>query len=273
MNRLKVEFAPVFQIWNVWALQFLKILSLKVEDFGKLLLFSFEVLRKVGKRPFRRAEIFKQFEFIGNHSFGVIMLTGFFVGLVFGLQVGGIFKIFKTEAMMGGATGKALARELAPLMTGFLLAGRAGSSITAEISSMKVNEQIDAIECMGVDPVQYLVVPRAIAGVIMTPLLCGLFNLIGMVGASLVGVYMYDVDLGLYQEKLIWLVQSKDIIAGLQKSVVFGFILTVVSCYKGLNASGGAKGVGVATTDSVVLSLLMILGCDVLITFFQVVSK
>ena len=175
--------------------------------------------------------------------------------------------------MMGGATGKALARELAPLMVGFLLSGRAGSSITAEISSMKVNEQIDAIESMGVDPVQYLVVPRAIAGVLMTPLLCGLFNLIGMIGASLVGIYMYDVDLGLYQEKLIWLVQSKDLIAGLEKSIVFGFIFTVVSCYKGLNASGGAKGVGVATTDSVVLSLLMILGCDVLITFFQVVSK
>ncbi len=273
MDRLKEEFVPVMQVWMNWLRQFVKVLLATVEDFGKLLIFSFEVLRKVGKRPFRRTDIFKQLEFIGNHSFGVILLTGFFVGLVFGLQVGGIFKIFKTEAMMGGATGKALARELAPLMTGFLLAGRAGSSITAEISSMKVNEQIDAIECMGVDPVQYLVVPRAIAGILMTPLLCGLFNLIGMIGASLVGIYMYDVDLGLYQEKLVWLVQSKDIIAGLEKSVVFGFIFTVVSCYKGLNASGGAKGVGVATTDSVVLSLLMILGCDVLITFFQVMSK
>jgi phospholipid/cholesterol/gamma-HCH transport system permease protein len=273
MERVKREVGPVVEIWRSWFHLAVAKIGATVEEFGRILLFSYDVVRKSKNRPFRRVEIFRQLEFIGNGSFGVILLTGFFVGLVFGLQVGGIFKIFKTEAMMGGATGKALARELSPLMTGFLLSGRAGSSITAEISSMKVNEQIDAIESMGVDPVQYLVVPRAIAGVIMTPLLCGVFNLIGMIGASLVGVYMYDVDLGLYQEKLIWLVQSRDIFAGLEKSIFFGFIFTVVSCYKGLNASGGAKGVGVATTDSVVLSLLMILGCDFLITFFQVVSK
>jgi len=273
VDRTNLDFSIFVLYWRRWGLGTLAVLASYLEKFGKLLLFSWEVLQKTVKRPYRRREIFRQLEFIGNHSLGVILLTGFFVGLVFGLQVGGIFKIFKTEALMGGATGKALARELAPLMSGFLLAGRAGSSMAAEIASMKVNEQIDAMEAMAVDPVHYLVVPRAIAGILMTPLLCGLFDLVGMLGASLVGIVMYDVDLGLYQEKMVWLVQSKDIVSGLEKSIFFGFIFTVISCKKGLEASGGAKGVGLATTDSVISSLLMILGCDVLITFFQVMTK
>lgn len=273
MDRRKLDISIFKAYWRSWSLNFLAFISKKIEGFGQLLLFAFQVIRKCTKPPYRRKEIFKQLEFIGNNSLGVILLTGFFVGLVFGMQVGGIFKIFKTEALTGGATGKALARELAPLMSGFLLAGRAGSSMAAEIASMKVNEQIDAMEAMAVDPVHYLVVPRAIAGVVMTPLLCGLFDLVGMLGASIVAVVMYDVDLGLYNEKLVWLVQSKDIIAGLEKSIFFGFIFTVISCRQGLSASGGAKGVGIATTESVISSLLMILGCDVLITFFQVMTK
>lgn len=229
------------------------------------------VIKKCFMPPVRTSQIFTQLEFIGNQSLNIILLTGFFTGAVFGLQIGGIFEIFRSESLMGAATTEALARELAPLMTGFLLAGRAGSSITAEISSMKVNEQIDAMEAMAVDPIDYLVVPRVIACVLMIPLLCGVFILVGAFGSYLLGVLLFDVDEGVFLERILWMVQPNDIFAGLFKALVFAFIIGAVSCQYGLKAGGGAKGVGVATTESVITSLLFILCSDVVITFIQVV--
>ena len=243
----------------------------RLNSIGSMMIYFLEVLKKSIKPPFRWSQVFTQLEFIGNQSLNIILLSGFFTGAVFGLQIGGIFGIFKSESLMGAATSEALARELAPLMTGFLLAGRAGSSITAEIASMKVNEQIDAMEAMAVDPVHYLVVPRVIASVFIIPFLCAIFMLVGTMGCFLLGVTLYDVDRGVFLDRILWMVSPGDVISGLFKALIFAFIISSVSCRYGLNASGGAKGVGKSTTESVISSLLIILISDVVITFIHVV--
>ncbi|MCX6125716.1 MAG: ABC transporter permease, partial [Proteobacteria bacterium] len=221
------------------------------------------------KPPYRWEIVFQQLEFVGNQSVNIILLTGFFTGAVFGLQIGGIFQIFRAESIMGAATAKALTREMAPLMTAFLLTGRAGSAMTAEIATMKVNEQVDAMEAMAVDPIHYLVVPRIVSTMIMIPLLCAMFMFVGLIGSFTTGVMLFDVDVGIFMDRIKWLVEPSDIFKGLQKALIFSVIIATISCRYGLSASGGAKGVGQATTNSVVTSLLVVLLCDVVITYVQ----
>ena len=236
---------------------------------GSYVLYLQEIGKFVFKKPFRRDLIFQQLEFIGNQSAGIIVMTGFFTGAVFALQIGGIFQIFRAESIMGAATAKALTRELAPLMTAFLLAGRAGSAMTAEISTMKVNEQIDAMEAMGVDPIGYLVMPRCVASLFMFPLLCGIFIFVGIIGAYVTAVMVFDVDVGTFFERIKNMVVPRDIASGLQKAAIFSVLISSICCRYGLHASGGAKGVGSATTNAVVVSLLAVLGVDVLVTYLQ----
>lgn len=241
----------------------------RIHDLGSYGMYLYEICRQAVKRPMRWDLIFQNLEFIGNQSLNIILLTGFFTGAVFALQIGGIFQIFRAESIMGAATGKALTREMAPLMTAFLLTGRAGSAMTAEIATMRVNEQIDAMEAMAVDPINYLVVPRTIAAMIIIPLLCGIFIFIGTFGAFIMGVAVFDVDVGIFLDRIKWLVEPRDIFNGLQKAFVFSIIIATMACRYGLNAGGGAKGVGKATTMSVVTTLLAILLCDVFITYAQ----
>lgn len=220
--------------------------------------------------PFRGREILQQLEIIGNESAPIILLTGFFTGAVFGLQIGGIFLIFRAESLMGGATAIALATELAPLVAAFLLIGRVGAAMTAEISTMVVQEQVLALEAMGVHPIHYLVVPRVVASMVMMPLLCGIFMAVGVFGALLIGLFLYDVDQGVFFERVTAMVVGHDIVAGLRKMLVFSFFISAICCRRGLSASGGAKGVGLATTTAVVTSLLMVLCIDFLISYFQI---
>ncbi len=220
--------------------------------------------------PFRAREIWQQLESIGNQSLPIILLTGFFTGAVFGLQIGGIFMIFRAESLMGGATGIALATELAPLVTAFLLIGRVGAAMTAEISTMVVQEQVLALEAMAVNPLHYLVVPRVLASMVMMPLLCGVFMAIGIVGALIIALFLYDVDQGVFFERVNTMVVPHDLIVGLRKMFIFSFFISVICCRRGLQAEGGAKGVGLATTTAVVTSLLMILCIDFLISYFQI---
>ena len=241
----------------------------RLSDFGGFFVYLWEVIRQMFKPPVRVELILQQLEFVGNQSMNIILLTGFFTGAVFGLQIGGIFEIFRAESIMGAATSKALTREMAPLMTAFLLTGRAGSAMTAEIATMRVNEQVDAMEAMAVDPIHYLVVPRLIAAMIMIPLLCGIFILVGIVGAYVTGVMVFDVDVGIFVDRIKWLVEPRDIFSGLEKAFVFSVIIATLACRYGLQASGGAKGVGRATTMSVVATLLVVLCCDVVITYVQ----
>ena len=243
----------------------------RLDRFGHFILYVKEVLQKMFSRPYRFHLIAQQMEFIGNQSLFIITLTGFFTGAVFGLQLGGVFTIFKAENMIGGATGIALAKELAPLIGAFLLTGRAGSAITAELATMVVNEQVDALEVMAVDPINYLVVPRVWASLIMMPLLCGVFMLIGMVGATLVSLIIYYADSGIYWEKILDLIEPSDLISGLRKMFAFAFVISVMHCYYGIHASGGAKGVGNATTTAVVSTLITLLAIDFFISYFEVV--
>ncbi|MFK7872564.1 MAG: MlaE family ABC transporter permease [Oligoflexales bacterium] len=242
----------------------------KTEDIGRFVSYISNIGKQVIKPPFRWREILQQLEFVGHQSLNIILLTAFFTGAVFALQIGGIFSIFRAEGMMGGATGKALATELAPLVTGFLMTGRVGSAMTSELATMKVNEQIDAMEAMGVDPIHYLVVPRVLACLLMIPFLCGVFMFLGVVGAWATGTLLFHVDQGVFMEKLKTLVHVSDVWLGLRKSVCFAVLIGAVACRFGLNASGGAKGVGLATTTGVVNTLLMILCTDFLISYIQV---
>jgi phospholipid/cholesterol/gamma-HCH transport system permease protein len=242
----------------------------RLVEIGKFFVYVGDVLKQSVRKPMRTSLVFQQLEFIGNQSLNIILLTGFFTGAVFGLQIGGIFQIFKAEGLMGAATAKALTRELAPLMTGFLISGRVGSAMTAELATMRVNEQIDAMEAMGVDPINYLVVPRFIASLAIIPLLCVVFIFIGVIGAYATGVWIFRVDVGIFIEKMTQIVNMNDIWNGLEKSAVFAVLMSLIACRYGLRASGGAKGVGIATTNSVVVSLLAILCFDVFLTYAQV---
>jgi phospholipid/cholesterol/gamma-HCH transport system permease protein len=213
--------------------------------------------------------VFRQLEFVGNKSLNIIFLSSIFTGAVLGLQLGKIFGLFRAEGLMGAATGKALALELAPVMCGFIVTGRAGAAMAAEIATMRVNEQIDAMEAMGVDPVSYLIVPRIVASTLMMPVLSGVFLSLGVLGCYIVGQALFGVDNQVFLRQLQELVWVSDIRKGLFKATVFGFILSSIACYRGFNARGGAKGVGEATTQAVVTSLLSILIVDFFITYFQ----
>lgn len=233
--------------------------------------FSIQACKLVFQRPFRLRLLLQQLAFLGNESIFIILISGFFIGAVFSVQIGAVFDVFGAESMIGAATGKALARELGPLLTGFLLAGRGGAAITAELATMKVNEQVDAMEAMAVDPVSYLVVPRLISLTLAVPLLVGMFNLTGQIGSLVVSTSLFEVDQGVYFSKLVNIVEVSDISSGMFKAVIFGFVTALISCKYGINASGGAKGVGKAVTESVVTTLLAILGIDLVVTYFQVV--
>ena len=245
----------------------------RVNDAGAVGIYLGDVLKQTFSRPFRWTLILQQLEFIGNQSLGIIVLTAFFTGAAFALSIGPFFQNFKAESIMGAATAISLARELAPLMTAFLMIGRAGSSMTAELSTMRVGEQIDAMEAMGVDPISYLVVPRVIGSMVILPLLCGIFVFVGVIAAYVIGRGMFSVDTGIFFEKITWLAESKDVTLGLQKSFIFAFVIGAMSCRFGLRAGGGAKGVGLATTNAVVTCLLAVLACDYVITYIQLVLR
>lgn len=237
---------------------------------GRFLIFLKEIFRWSFSKPFRISLIVKQLEFVGNKSTLIILISALFLGAVLGLQLGIIFRLFSAEGLMGAATGKSLAIELAPVMCGFIVVGRAGASMAAEIATMKVNEQIDAMEAMGVNPISYLVVPRVLASVVMMPILSGMFLFVGVVGCYAIALTKYQVDTMTFMEQLRWIVKWEDVVKGLEKAFFFGFIFSSLACYKGFQARGGAKGVGEATTAAVVNSLVFILIADFIITLFQV---
>ena len=242
----------------------------RIKTLGSFMLFLRLALLEVGRRPLRLRRIFLQLENIGNGSLLIILITGFFVGSVFGLQVGGIFQIFKVESLTGSATGMALAREIAPLITAFLIAGRVGSATTAELAAMKINEQIDAMEAIGVSPLSYLVKPRIIASTIMLPALCAFFVCFGMLGSYVSAVFIFDVSEGIFRAKILEFVTMQDVYTGLIKATAFGLIIASIACRYGLTARGGARGIGEATTSGVVANLMSILILDVAITYIQI---
>jgi phospholipid/cholesterol/gamma-HCH transport system permease protein len=186
--------------------------------------------------------------------------------MVLALQTYYAFRLFSAESLVGATVALSMTRELGPVITALMVTGRAGSAIAAEIGTMRVTEQVDALTVMAINPVQYLAVPRIIAGLVMLPLLTVLSDFVGMVGGYLVGVKLLGINAAIFMNKVYELVALEDIYNGLIKAAVFGVILTLVGCYKGFTTTGGAEGVGRATTQSVVLSSVLILASDYVLT-------
>jgi phospholipid/cholesterol/gamma-HCH transport system permease protein len=218
------------------------------------------------RRPFRLSLFFRQMEFVGVRSLFVVALTSLFTGMVLALQTYYAFRLFSAESLVGATVALSMTRELGPVITALMVTGRAGSAIAAEIGTMRVTEQVDALTVMAINPVQYLAVPRIIAGLVMLPLLTVLSDFVGMVGGYLVGVKLLGINAAIFMNKVYELVALEDIYNGLIKAAVFGVILTLVGCYKGFTTTGGAEGVGRATTQSVVLSSVLILASDYVLT-------
>ena len=237
-----------------------------LDELGTVVLMFFSALVWTVRRPYRVSLLLRSMEFVGVGSLFIIVLTGSFTGAVMALQGIYAFKIIKAETMVGGSVALALARELSPVLTALMVTGRAGSAMATEIGTMRVTEQIDAMETMAVNPIQYLVVPRLWASVVMVPVLTILFTLVGMVGCYLVAVVWQGVDQGLFMEKISDFMRVNDITSGIIKAAVFGAAIATIGCAKGFHAEGGARGVGQATTQAVVLASVMVFVLDYILT-------
>lgn len=235
-------------------------------ETGKMMLLFLEAVSWLFRPPWRWRLFFKQMEFIGVNSVFVVALTSLFTGMVLALQTYYAFRMFSAETLVGATVALSMTRELGPVITALMVTGRAGSAIAAEIGTMRVTEQVDALSVMAINPVQYLVLPRITAGVIMVPLLTALSDFIGVVGGYLVGVKLLGIHGGIFMNKIYEYVELSDIYNGLIKAACFGLILTLVGCYKGFYTRGGAEGVGRATTQAVVLSSVLILTFDYVLT-------
>lgn len=220
-----------------------------------------------GVRPPYRGRLFiEAMEFVGIGSIFIISLTALFVGAVLALQLVDGFRDFGAENQAGAVIGLALAREVGPVFAALMVTSRAGSAITTEIGSMRVSNQIDALVTMAVNPVQFLVVPRLVAGFVMVPVLTMLFGIVGVFGAFCVAVFLLGLDPGVFMDRLQWLVDWEDVSQGLIKAMIFGVTVTLIACKQGFYAKGGAAGVGRATNRSVVHSAIAILTLDYLVT-------
>jgi phospholipid/cholesterol/gamma-HCH transport system permease protein len=240
------------------------------QGLGGYLIFTYNATVQIFYPRFRGKLVVQQMEFIGAKSFMIVTLASFIVGAVFGIQFGDVFSLFGAESLIGAAASYTLSKELGPVLTSFLVAGRAGSAMTAEIATMKVNDQIDALRVSAVDPIGYLASPRLIASCLVMPILVGYFVFFGVLSSYLVSTALFDIDSGVFFEKIRWSNKSKNIIEGLQKAVLFGFLFSSVSCYLGFSTEGGAKGVGRSTTTAVVISLIFTLLLDFFVSYIQV---
>jgi phospholipid/cholesterol/gamma-HCH transport system permease protein len=241
-----------------------------LEDFGRMIFFSAETIAWAFRPPFRGELVIAQMAFIGVGSAFIVGVTGTFAGMVFGLQMNYAMRQFAAEGYVGGSTAFALTRELSPVFTALMITGRAGSAIATELGTMRVTEQIDAMESMAVSPIQYLVVPRVIASLAMFPVLTVLFSGLGYAGAYVMGVYVAGIPVGPFLQHTKEFMDVGDILHGLLKAVIFGLLVAVITTWRGYAASGGAKGVGEATTRAVVASSIAILVADYVITFLAV---
>lgn len=237
-----------------------------VREAGLMALLFLEACGWLVRPPWRVRLFFKHLEFIGVNSLMVVGLTSLLTGMVLAMQTYYAFRMFSAESLVGATVALSMTRELGPVITALMVTGRAGSAMAAEIGSMRVTEQIDALRVMAVSPVQYLVMPRVVAGLIMLPLLTALSDFIGVVGGYLVGVKLLGINSGIFLGRIYDLVEPGDIYNGLIKAAVFGVILTLTGCYKGYYTTGGAEGVGRATTDAVVVSSVLILSSDYIMT-------
>ena len=236
------------------------------EEIGRFVLFTFRAATTPLRSRLRGGLVVRQMSEIGIKSLPVVSVTGLFTGMVLAFTTAYQIRRFGAEVSVGGIVAVALTRELAPVLTALVVAGRVGAAITAEIGTMKVTEQVDALESMGVDPAEYLAWPRLAAAIFMLPILTIYADFIGYIGGSLVGVHRLGLPAASFVRWTRWLVVPSDILSGLGKTLVFGAIIGSVATYVGLATRGGAEGVGRATTTSVVTSMLLVFGANYLLT-------
>lgn len=228
-------------------------------EFGKTTIFFLSCFKLIFKKPYRFSEVINHMEFIGNKSLLIIALTAAFTGMAMSFQIYLGFKLVNATNLVGPTVGLGITKELGPVLTGLIVAARAGGAMAARLGTMRVTEQIDALDVMGVDSRQYLVAPRIIAALITMPLLCGFFDFIAMMGSHLLCINLLGLDEGIFWSKTAQWINPGDINEGLIKAAVFGAIFASVCTNKGYHTSGGAKGVGEATNKGVVNSMVLII--------------
>ena len=222
------------------------------------------------KPPLRLRLLFEQLYFIGNKSLFIIILAGAFTGMVLAYQTYFAFKMISVDSLVGPVVAISMAKELAPVLTGLIVAGRAGAAMAAQIGTMKVTEQIDALEVMGIDSYQYLAVPRIIAGTICVPMLSMIFLFVGNIGGWFVGTQALMIDDAMYLSKLGDFMFISDLFQGMIKALFFGFTISVIGTYFGFAVKNGAEGVGKGTNMAVVWGMIMVLISDYFLTSFLV---
>ncbi len=233
---------------------------------GRLAIFTSKTIQHCITPPFYPKLILRQFADIGYYSLPVVGMTALFTGMVLALQSYTGFSRFNAESSIAAVVVLSITRELAPVLAGLMVAGRVGASIAAEIGTMRVTEQIDAMTTLSVNPYKYLITPRVIAGTLMLPLLVFIGDIIGVYGGYIVSIHNLGFSPVRYLEQTWNTLESIDVISGLVKASVFGFIVTLMGCYHGFTSKGGAQGVGSATTKAVVTSSILILIFNFIIT-------
>ena len=246
-----------------------------VQGVQNYVLLAWKALRFVFARPFYAGDLVQQMDVIGVQSLGIVLLTGFFTGMVLALQSSVQLRTFGATQYIGSLVSASMIRELGPVLAGLMVAGRVGSGVAAQIGSMRVTEQIDALNTLGTDPIKKLVTPRVLAGLIMLPVLTVINDLVGILGGNLIAKLYVGLPSSFYW-RTVWEqiasggfsfgVIPNDFIQGLVKPFVFGGIITTSACYYGLATTGGTEGVGVATTRTVVSASIAILVVDYFLT-------
>jgi phospholipid/cholesterol/gamma-HCH transport system permease protein len=235
---------------------------------GRVVIFALNSIINTLTPPYYPKAILKQLMSIGYYSLPVVGLTAVFTGAVLALQTYTGFARFNAESSIASVVVIAITRELGPVLAGLMVAGRIGAATAAEIGTMKVTEQIDALVTLSTNPYKYLIAPRLIAGICMLPCLVLIADIIGVYGGYLVGIHKLGFSSGNYLKNTFEFLESKDVVTGLIKASIFGFIITLMGCYHGYNSKGGASGVGVATTNAVVTASMLILLSNYIATEF-----
>ena len=236
---------------------------LEVQEYAKLCI---AVFRGMVTRPFYFRDLVEQFDAIGLGSLTVVVLTGMFTGAVLALQSGFTLDTFGARTAVGRLVSASMVKELGPVLTALMVTGRVGSGIAAELGSMKVSEQVDAIRALGADPVQKLVLPRVIAATLTLPLLTVLANLLGVFGGLVISASQFHIAPNFYLQTILNIVTVEDFLSGVAKTIVFGWIIAMVACFQALETTGGTVGVGRATTRTVVVASISVLISDFFLT-------
>jgi phospholipid/cholesterol/gamma-HCH transport system permease protein len=243
--------------------QWLKGAVLEVQEYTR---FTWAAIRGVFSRPFYFRDVIEQFEAIGIGSLTVVVLTGFFTGAALALQSGMTLDQFGARSLVGRLVSASMIKELGPVLTGLMLAGRVGSGIAAELGSMVVTDQINALRALGTDPIRKLVVPRLLAGFLMAPLLTIVADASGLVGGWIIAVFNLHVASGVYWTSVTDALYMGDAWMGLIKPFFLGFVIASIGCVVGLRTSGGTQGVGRATTNAVVVASVAVIAVDFFVT-------